>query len=44
MPQPSILACDRYAPGVGVPLMIFNNLERVEWVTARYDLGAGPGS
>ena len=43
-PRPSIMACARSTPGAGVPLMIFNNLDRVEWVTARYDVGAGLGS
>ena len=43
-PRPPILACARSAPGAGVPLMIFNNLDRDEWVTARYDVGAGLGS
>ena len=36
---PRILACARSAPDAGVPLMVFNNLDRGAWVTARYDVG-----
>lgn len=38
-PEPRVVACARSAPGVDVPLMVFNNLDHTEWVTARYDVG-----